>query len=817
MKNQLSLKVKVLTLVLLSGLFVSLINGILAYRNSKSSLEDASRDKFSLTMSSKAEEIEKKINDMASSIRFFSKSLTTIEAMQEFTFAYGMAANQLRSKVSFDQTNTKLRSYYEDDFLKKFRELNAGKADYDYSTMTQNLNETSRLMQYAYIADNENILGEKNKLNVSKYDISYDKVHQRYHATFSKYLEEYKFYDAFLIDLQGNVVYTVYKELDFATNLNKEPVSKTGLAEVYRKALALKDESSFAMTDLAPYPVSYNVAAGFIAYPIKDESSAVIGVAVLQLDLSVINSIVSFDKKWKEIGMGNSGEAFIVGSDLILKTATRDIAESDKNNAYFSSLLDKGFSQEKIDEIKAKATNALNYKFDESYMKQIINSKESGFTEYTENKNDYFIAYKPLKVNDLRWYIVAKQEKSEILSGLNHLIKMILIQLACFTIALFVIGYYFSSSLSKELSQVVANLIQRSSRLSESSINIAQNSTELSESTTEQAASLQETVSSVDEISAMVSKSSDAAQTFKEVSEQSRGVAQKGKETVAEMILAIDQINESNLEITSEMESNSKEMKEIVRVITEIGNKTKVINDIVFQTKLLSFNASVEAARAGEHGKGFAVVAEEVGNLAQMSGKAADEISKMLNESVKKVETIARDTGVKVEKLIIRGKEKIDQGSRIANQCDQALNLILENVTKVNDMVSEISVASKEQSQGIQEITKAMSQLDQVTQQNASVAQSSSKSSEELSHEAHAVKDIATKLNFIVNGKIEIKNEQTSSNVKHSIQKEESAILYSMPIKEKKVKDVVPALKVSGGEEIFGSVPSKDDPRFEEV
>lgn len=100
------------------------------------------------------------------------------------------------------------------------------------------------------------------------------------------------------------------------------------------------------------------------------------------------------------------------------------------------------------------------------------------------------------------------------------------------------------------------------------------------------------------------------------------------------MIHSITEISESNDRIMSQVADGNRKISEIVQVISEIGNKTKVINDIVFQTKLLSFNASVEAARAGEHGKGFAVVAEEVGNLAQMSGNAAKEISDMLNGSV---------------------------------------------------------------------------------------------------------------------------------------------------------------------------------------
>ncbi len=265
-----TLKMRVLILVLFSGLLVLVVNSFMAYRNNKISLEEAAKDKFMLTMTSKTEEVEKKLRDIGNSIRFFASNIATREAMQEFSLAYTLAANQIRSSVSNDDAINSLKNYYDEKYIAKFKEMNAGKAEYDYSTLTANFTETTRLMQYAYIADNEFPLGEKNKLFKTKYQTTYDKVHERYHATFSKYLEEYKFYDAFLIDLQGNVIYTVYKELDFATNLNSGVVAKTGLAEVYNKALALKDEASFVLTDLAPYPLSYNVAAGFVGFPIKD-------------------------------------------------------------------------------------------------------------------------------------------------------------------------------------------------------------------------------------------------------------------------------------------------------------------------------------------------------------------------------------------------------------------------------------------------------------------------------------------------------------------------------------------------------------------
>jgi methyl-accepting chemotaxis protein len=203
----------------------------------------------------------------------------------------------------------------------------------------------------------------------------------------------------------------------------------------------------------------------------------------------------------------------------------------------------------------------------------------------------------------------------------------------------------------------------------------------------------------------------------------------------------MEQVNKSN-----------ESMAGIVKVIEEIGSKTKVINDIVFQTKLLSFNASVEAARAGEHGKGFAVVAEEVGNLAQMSGNAAKEISSLLEESVQKVNTIVHETKSSVEKLIADGKETVESGTQVARQCGEVLEEIVQNVSGVTSMAGEIATASQEQARGVGEITKAMGQLDQMTQQNAATSEECASAAEELSAQSEALKKAVQLLVMTVNG-----------------------------------------------------------------
>lgn len=314
------------------------------------------------------------------------------------------------------------------------------------------------------------------------------------------------------------------------------------------------------------------------------------------------------------------------------------------------------------------------------------------------------------------------------------------------------ISFVVATFISKALARISSNLSKAGDQVGLAATKIASSSNELSHATTEQAASLQETSSSLEEISSMINANTENAKQSSIISEQSQSTAERGKVVVDHMIQAIVDISTSNTSIMNQIDETNNEIENIVKIINEIGNKTKVINDIVFQTKLLSFNASVEAARAGEQGKGFAVVAEEVGNLAAMSGAAALEITNMLDRSIKQVEEIVKDSKMKIGKLVLNGKEKVEIGTRVAHECGDVLSEIVSSVGSVSKMVTEISSASQEQAQGVQEITKAIAQLDQVTQQNTANSADSANAAATLSSQAEMLNSLVQNLAQTIDG-----------------------------------------------------------------
>lgn len=303
------------------------------------------------------------------------------------------------------------------------------------------------------------------------------------------------------------------------------------------------------------------------------------------------------------------------------------------------------------------------------------------------------------------------------------------------------------------LEKTTALLKKVTDHLSSSSNKLTENSTSLSSAVTEQASSLDETVAAINEISAIVDKNCENTDhTFKS-STECKETAIRGKNVVEKMVGEIDNIGNNIELILGQVKGNNGKLENINDLIQQIGEKTKVINDIVFQTKLLSFNASVEAARAGEQGKGFSVVAEEVGNLATMSGKAAAEISSILDSSIRTVEEIVRESTQGLDGLMKIGHDSIHSGKKVAHECDELLDRIVDSIESNNIMIEEVNKASREQADALKEINLAILNIDQATKQNSQLANENSSVAGYLLRDSRSVEDVSNEIGQIVYGK----------------------------------------------------------------
>jgi len=782
-----SIKYKLIITYLLAGLLPMTAVGGFIYLNSSRAIHKDSEEKLQASLSNKKEAVENYFQFLKSQILTFSHNLTVVEASHEFKKTFTSYSSE--NKYTQDDHvlhKSAMNQFFNNEFGKKYRDEN--KTVLNTEAILESYSENATSLQYSYISQNSNPLGSKHLLDVARDKSRYTQLHKKFHPSFREYLDKYHLYDIFIVDVEsGDVVYTVFKEIDFASNLLSGYQTKTGIAEVFQKAKSINDQNTVALVDYKTYLPSYDAPASFIGAPVWDGDKKV-AVVIFQVPMDQISLIMK-----NRAGLGETGESYLVGSDGLLRSDT--YLSKDKYNVVNSF---KNPEELKITtEAASRATD------------------KTGLIEATNYLGtDVMSSYSPMSVEGIKWGIVAEISTHEAFASIASL-KWIVISVGCVSVVmLFALAFFIAVGMSRRISDIASRLSESAGEMAKSSDQISQSSTELSETSTEQAASLQETVSSIDEISSMVQRNADAAGKSAEVSMQSTQVVARGKQTVDNMIDSIADISASNENVIICMQKSNEDISKIVNVISEIGEKTKVINDIVFQTKLLSFNASVEAARAGEHGKGFAVVAEEVGNLASMSGKAALEITEMLDRSIKQVTDIVGQTKSTVDSLVQIGKEKIQVGTKTANDCGRALDEIMKNMVSVNDMVKEIASASEEQATGVKEVTKAMQQLDQTMHQNTSVAQQSSSTAKSIKSQANLLGDLMGELNGVVHGaKTALAKPQPSAS------SENKKVTYLKKGKSKDSADGVlkapqKSLKIVG---LDTEVPKQDDSRFEEL
>ncbi|MDD5299082.1 MAG: methyl-accepting chemotaxis protein [Gallionella sp.] len=250
-----------------------------------------------------------------------------------------------------------------------------------------------------------------------------------------------------------------------------------------------------------------------------------------------------------------------------------------------------------------------------------------------------------------------------------------------------------ANATSAQLKEIIGQIKDATDTINTAAKEIAAGNNDLSQRTEEQASSLEETASSMEELTSTVKQNAENAKQANQLAIGASDIASKGGSVVGQVVTTMDSINESS--------------RKIVDIIS-------VIDGIAFQTNILALNAAVEAARAGEQGRGFAVVAGEVRNLAQRSAAAAKEIKTLIGDSV----------------------EKVEGGSKLVAQAGQTMEEIVTAIKRVTDIMSEITAASQEQSQGIEQVNTAITQMDEVTQQNAALVEEAAAAAESLEEQA---------------------------------------------------------------------------------
>lgn len=327
--------------------------------------------------------------------------------------------------------------------------------------------------------------------------------------------------------------------------------------------------------------------------------------------------------------------------------------------------------------------------------------------------------------------------------------------------------WYLRRRISSQLGVLIQKVSESATIVAKASDSILENSHSLSHKAAIQAGTLQATSASIEKIDRTIQENAKGARTSAEVSITNYQTATNGKKSVETMVQAISEIRDSNVRIAHAVEESNQQFVQIVEAINMIAEKTKVINDIVFQTKILSFNASVEAARAGIHGRGFSVVAQEVGNLAVLSGKAAEGITDLLERSNTRVREVVEQTRVQVTGLVADADRKISVGSNIANECDYALAKIVQDSTELRQLLAQITSTCDDQAVNAKKVTESMLQLDIAVVDNFHDVKTAERTASNLNQQANDLRRVVNHLLFALG-----ENSQKSSRLSQRYDKQ---------------------------------------------
>jgi methyl-accepting chemotaxis protein len=410
-----TIRKKLITLFLLAGLVPLLAYSLITMKQVDTEIRGINKNRLISLRDEKKMQIENYFKTIKNQALTFSEDLMVVNAMKNFSGAWNQVLPEVGSTYGEFQAS-KLRERY------NYQVKNTHGAESSSFNLWFPRNKTAQVLQSLYISENGNPIGEKHRLDIARDGSTYSQVHKKYHPVIRDYLEKFGYYDIFLVDAKtGRIVYSVYKEVDYATSLYDGPYSSTGIGKAFKAAANAGDKNFLYMEDFKPYEPSYNAAASFISSPIY-ENGEKIGVLIFQAPVDNINSIMTSNNSWKEVGLGDSGEVYMVGTDFKMRNNSRFLVEDAEG--FYSAIKESGVSQDISERIKALDTS-IGYMEVRTQATERAIQGTAGFDIIPDYRDVLVLsAYSPVNILGLKWGIMAEIDEAEAFAVQDSLVKM---------------------------------------------------------------------------------------------------------------------------------------------------------------------------------------------------------------------------------------------------------------------------------------------------------------------------------------------------------------------------------------------------------
>jgi methyl-accepting chemotaxis protein len=385
-------------------------------------LTERTQNQLASIRDAKRQQVSDEISSRVRALQVLAGQRSTAEALRAFKPGFATAAKDVG--IGPITAVTEMTKFISEEFAAEYAKRNAGSAP-DVSQFISSIDENGLALQSEFIARNPNPLGQKDRLARSESSSAYNQAHSRFHPGLERAQKLSEFYDIFLIDTETDtIVYTVFKELDFGTSVSKGIAVNTKLAEAYNKVKQAANRDAVYLSDFAPYSPSYDDQAAFAAAPIFDGDRQ-IGVIAMQYPVDKITNVMNSAKAWEKIGLGKSGDTFLVGPDKIMRTNARYAIE---NKQGFADLLGTKLSANAKSTLLKKETSIGLVTIDSDDAASAL-AGQDGFATVSDYRGiPSYAAFGPLKVLGLNWGLVAKIDSAEADEPINNLNRQSLLR-----------------------------------------------------------------------------------------------------------------------------------------------------------------------------------------------------------------------------------------------------------------------------------------------------------------------------------------------------------------------------------------------------